>query len=87
MVCQEAQRSRGDGSEVLFGDAVAQRGLDGAPSVAGGHWWVVRVAVDGSDEFLGVVAWPSRGVEDEWDQVDAGISFEPSLFGAIRHVA
>ena len=74
MVCQEAQRSRGDGSELLFRDAAVQCGLDGAPGVAGGHWWVVRVAVGVFDELLCVVAGSSRGLEDEWGLVRGYVS-------------
>ena len=64
--------SRGDGSQVVFGDAVVESGLDGGPGVLDGCWWVVRVTEQVFDELLCVVAKSSSGLEDEWDQVDAG---------------
>ena len=47
---QEAWRSRGDDSELLFGDAFVERGLDGRPGVSNCSWWVVRVVVEVFDE-------------------------------------
>ena len=55
--------SRGDGSELLFGDAVVQGGLDGGPSVSNGCWWVVCFAAEVFDELWGVVARSSSGHE------------------------
>ena len=37
--------SRGDGSELLFGDVAVEGSLDGGPGVSDGCWWVVPVAV------------------------------------------
>ena len=79
--------SRGDGSKLLFGDAVVQGGLDGVPSVPDSCRWVVRVVVEVFDDFSGVVARSSSGLEDEWDQVDAVIPVEFVLFFAFGHVA
>ena len=79
--------SRGDGLELLFGDAVVQGGLDGRPGVPDGCRWVVRVVVEVFDEFSGVVARSSSGLEDESDQVDAVVPVELVLFFAFGHVA
>ena len=46
---------------------------------------MVRVTVELFDELLGVVTRPSSGFEDEWDQIDAGVSFELFLFFAFGH--
>ena len=43
------------------------------------------VSVELFDELLGVVTRPSCGFEDEWDQIDAGVSFELFLFFAFGH--
>ena len=64
-----------------------QCGLNGRPGVPDGCWWVVRVVVEVFDELSGVVSRPSCGFKDEWDQVDAGVSFELFLFLAFGHVA
>ena len=50
MVRQEAWWSRGDGSQLVFGDAVVESGLDGGPGVLDGCWWVVRVTEQVFDE-------------------------------------
>ena len=71
-VRQKTWQSRSDRSELLFGNAVVQCGLDGGPGVPDGCWWVVRVVVKMFDELSGVVSRPSCGFKDEWDQVDAG---------------
>ena len=52
MVRKKNQGSRGDGSELLFGNTVLQGSLDDSPSVANGCWWVIRVAVDFFDVFF-----------------------------------
>ena len=61
--------------------------LDGGPSGPDGCWWVVRIAVQEFDEHLCVVAKSSGGLEDEWDQVDAGVPVELFLLFAFGHVA
>ena len=48
---------------------------------------MVRVVVEVFDEFSGVVSRSPCGLEDEWDQIDAGVSVEFSLLFAIGHVA
>ena len=78
--------SREDRSELLFGYAVVQGSLDGCPGVPDGCRWVVRVAVEVFGELLGVISWSSCGLEDEWDQVDAGVSVELFLFFSFGHV-
>ena len=74
--------SRGDDSELLFGDATVECGVDSVPGVLGGCWRVVRVAVECFDEFLCAVAKSSCGFEDEWGQVDARVPVELFLFFA-----
>ena len=64
-----------------------QCGLDSGPSVTDGCWWVVRVVVEVFDELSGVVTRSPCGPEDQWGQVDAGVSVELSLFLAFGHVA
>ena len=65
--------SREDRSESLFGYAVVQGGLDGSPGVPDGCRWVVRVVVEEFDELPCVISQSSCGLEDEWDQIDAGV--------------
>ena len=85
---QWAWWSRGDGcSELWFGDVVVQDGLDGGPGVPDGCWWVVRIAVEGFDGFLGVVTRSSSGLKDEWGQLDAGVPSKCFLFLSIGHEA
>ena len=79
--------SREDRSELLFGYAVVQGGLDGCPGVPDGCRWVVRVAVEEFDELPCVISRSSCGLEDERDQVDAGVSVELFLFLAFGHAA
>ena len=62
-------------------------GLDGGPGVLDGWWWVVRIAVEGFDGFLGVVSRSSGALEDKFDQVDAVVPVELFLFFAFGHVA
>ena len=64
-----------------------QCGLDSCPGVSDGCRWVVRVAVELSDELLGVVTWSSCGFKDERDQVDARVPVKLFLFLAFSHVA
>ena len=87
MVRQEAWWSRGDGSQLVFGDTVVESGLDGGPGVLDGCWWVVRVTEQVFDELLCVVAKSSSGLEDEWGQVDAGVPVELFLLFTFSHVA
>ena len=56
MVRQEAWWSRGDGSQLVFGDAVVESGLDGGPGVLDGCWFVVHVTEQVFDEPQCVVA-------------------------------
>ena len=84
---QWSWRSREDCSELLFGYAVVQGGgLDGCPGVPDGCRWVVRVIVEEFDELPCVMSRSSCGLEDEWDQVDAGVSVELFLFFSFGHV-
>ena len=53
-----------------------QDGLDGRPGVPDGCWWVVRIAAEGFDEFLGVVTRSSSGLKDGCGQLDAGVPFQ-----------
>ena len=64
-----------------------QCGLDSGPGVTDGCWWVVRVVVEVFDELSGVVSRSPCGLEDEWDQIDAGVSVEFSPLFAFGHVA
>ena len=83
---QQSWRSRGDRPELLFRDAVVQGGLNGLPGVPNGCWWLVRVVVELFDELSWYPGLPC-GPEDEWDQVDAGVSVELFLLFAFGHVA
>ena len=65
--------ARGDGSELLLGDAVVECSLDGGPGGTDKCWWVFRVAEEVFDELLCVVAGSSSGLKDERDQVHAGM--------------
>ena len=85
-VRQQSWQSRGDRPELLFRDAVVQGGLNGRPRIPDGCWWVVRVVVEVFDELSGVVSRSPCGLEDEWDQVDAGVSVELFLLFAFGHV-
>ena len=87
MVRNRSLESRGDGSELLFGDTVVQGGLHGSPGVADGCWWVVRIAVLVFDEFLGMVVRSSVGHKDGWGQVDARVPVELSLLFSFGHEA
>ena len=64
-----------------------QGGPDGGPGVPDGCWWVVRIAVEGFDGFLGVVSRSSSGLKDEWGQLDAGVPVELFLFLLFGHEA
>ena len=64
-----------------------QGGLDGRSGVSNSCRWVVRVVVEVFDEFSGVVSLSPCDLEDEWDQVDAGVSVELFLFLTFGHVA
>ena len=75
-VRQRAVWSRGDCPELLFGDAAMECGLDGGPGVSDGSRGVVRVVVEVFNEFLGVKTRSSSGLQDERDQVDAGVSVD-----------
>ena len=86
VVCKSRQELRGDGSEVLFGNAVVLGGLDSGPDVAVG-WRVFRVAVKTFDKFLRMVAWSTRGFQDERGQVDTEVPVKLFLFFAFGHVA
>ena len=86
MVRNRCLESRGDGSELLFGDAVVQGGLNGCPGVPDGCWWVFRVAVEVFDEFLCVVARLSSGVKDHWGQVDVEGTCRTFSFLLVGHV-
>ena len=86
MARSRRQESRGDGSERLFEDVVVQCGLNGCPGVTDGCWWVVRIAVEVSDELLSVVAWSARGFEDEGGQVDARVLDELFPLFSFGHV-
>ena len=83
VVRQKPGRLRGDRPELLFGDATVECGLDGGP----GCWRVVRVAEQVFDKLLCVVSRLSSSLEDEWDQVGAGVSVELFLFLTFSHVA
>ena len=78
---------RGDGSELLFGDAVVRCGLNGRPGVPVRNWWVFRVAEEVFHELSCVVAGSSSVLKDERDQVDAGVPVELFLLFAFGHAA
>ena len=61
--------------------------LDGGPGVLDGCWWVVCVTEQVFDELLCVIAMLSNGLENEWDQVDAGEPVELFLLFTFSHVA
>ena len=63
-----------------------QGSLNGRPGVPDGCWWAVCVVVEVFDELSGVVTRSPCGLEDEWGQVDAGVSVELFLFFAFGHV-
>ena len=86
LVSGRHQGSRGDGSQLLFGDAAVERSLDGGPGVSDVCWWVVSVAEKVFDELLCMVAGSSSGFKYEWNQVDAGIPFELFLLFTFGHV-
>ena len=62
-----------------------QGGLDGRPGVSNSCRWVVRVIIKVFDEFSGVVSWSSVVSQNEWGQIDAGVSAELTLFFAFGH--
>ena len=58
---------RGGGSELWFGNAVVQCGLDGGPRVAHGRWCAFCVAVNCAlSSLFGHVAWAGVGSRDEF---------------------
>ena len=74
--------SRGDGSELLFGNTVVLGGLDGGPGR--GRW---SVAVKTFDELLRRVAWSTRGFQNDRDQVHTGVPVKLFLFFSFGRVA
>ena len=83
-VRQEPQGSRGDYSELLFGEAVVCCDLNGGPSVADRDWGRIRVAEHCLDEFLSTVFRSACGFQD---QVDLGVAIQFSLLITFGHVA
>ena len=63
-----------------------QGGLNGRPGVSNSCRWVVRVVVEVFDKFSGVVSRSPCGLEDEWDQVDAGCICRTFSFFAFGHM-
>ena len=87
---QGPQGSRGDGKELLFGDSVVQGGLNGGLSIwrpGRARWRVLRVAVECVHKLLGMVTWPTRGFQNEWDQVHTGVPVKLFLFSRLARVA
>ena len=74
---------RKGGCELLFGDGIVEDILDGGTRVPDGQWLVVGISKKVADEFLGMWARSTCGLEDGKYEVHVLIPVEFVLFGSL----
>ena len=58
--------------------------MDGGPSVSDSLRWVISISQQVADEFPGMWALPTCGLEDEGNEVDVWISVKFVLFRSLH---
>ena len=60
--------------------------LNGGPSVSDRNWWVISISQQVVNEFPGMWAKPTCGLDDEGNKIDVWISVKFVLFRSMGHI-
>ena len=59
--------------------------LNGGPSVSDSNWWVISISQQVVNEFPGMWAKPTCGLDDEGNKIDVWVPVEFGLLRSLGH--